>query len=152
MTKIVVESFTMDHTKVTAPFVRRCQTIKTPQGDVISKFDLRFTQPNQDIMPTGAVHALEHLLAGFMREELADIIDLSPMGCRTGFYLIKSGEITEEEVAKAWINALERVLESDDVPAANAVQCGNYRDLSLFGAHEYAKQVLAGLQEKYLER
>ena len=26
--------------------------------------------------------------------------------------------------------------------AANAVQCGNYRDLSLFGAKEYAKHVL----------
>ena len=28
------------------------------------------------------------------------------------------------------------------VPAANPVQCGNYKDLSLFGAKEYAKKVL----------
>ena len=28
------------------------------------------------------------------------------------------------------------------MPAANEIQCGNYRDLSLFGAKEYAKKVL----------
>ncbi len=28
------------------------------------------------------------------------------------------------------------------MPAATAIECGNYRDLSLFGAKEYAKDVL----------
>lgn len=149
MERIVVESFTMDHTKVQAPFVRRCGTVNTPKGDVITKFDLRFTQPNGDTMPTGAVHALEHLLAGYIREELNNVIDISPMGCRTGFYLILACEITEEEVTKALINALSKVTESDQVPAANPIQCGNYRDLSLFGAQEYARQVLTQLNEKY---
>ena len=134
--KIVVESFTMDHTKVVAPFVRSCGRIKTPHGDVISKYDLRFTQPNKQAIPTASIHALEHLLAGFMREELTDIIDLSPMGCRTGFYLIRVGEMTETDVAAAWMRAMEKVLKANAVPAANPVQCGNYRDLSLFGAKE----------------
>ncbi len=149
MKKIVVESFTMDHTKVEAPFVRKCGTITTPKGDVINKFDLRFTQPNGHIMPTGAVHALEHLLAGYIREELNDVVDISPMGCRTGFYLILVGEITEEKVTKALINALNKVIGANEVPAANAVQCGNYRDLSLFGAKEYANGVLEKLKDKY---
>lgn len=150
MKKIIVESFTMDHRKVKAPFVRKCGRIETPKGDVISKFDLRFTQPNREIMPTGAVHALEHLMAGFIREELEDVVDLSPMGCRTGFYLIMVGERQEEEIAKAWIRSLEKVVLAEEVPAANPVQCGNYRDMSLFGAKEFAKDVLKGLREKYL--
>ncbi len=149
MKKIIVESFTMDHTKVKAPFVRKCGIIDTPKGDIITKFDLRFTQPNISAIPTASIHALEHMLAGYIREELDDVVDISPMGCRTGFYLILVGEVTEKKVAEALINALNKVIESDEVPAANAVQCGNYRDLSLFGAKEYAKEMLEKLKNKY---
>lgn len=149
MTKIKVESFSLDHTTVEAPNVRQAEIFNTPLGDTITKYDLRFTQPNENIMPTGAVHALEHLLAGFMREELTDIIDLSPMGCRTGFYLIRLGEASEAEIAQALIKALDKVIQAKDVPARSAVQCGNYRDLSLFGAQEFAKLVSQGLQSKY---
>ena len=149
MKKIIVESFTMDHTKVKAPFVRKCGIIATPKGDIITKFDLRFTQPNISAIPTASIHALEHMLAGYIREELDDVVDISPMGCRTGFYLILVGEVTEKKVAEALINALNKVIESDEVPAANAVQCGNYRDLSLFGAKEYAKEMLEKLKNKY---
>jgi len=146
MKNIAVESFTMDHRKVKAPFVRKCARIETPKGDIITKFDLRFTQPNQGAMPTGAVHALEHMLAVYIREELEDVVDLSPMGCRTGFYLILIGDREEGEVKKALISSLEKVLSSEEVPAANPVQCGNYRDMSLFGAKEYAKEVLESLK------
>lgn len=149
MTEVIVESFTMDHTKVNAPFVRRCGTMRTPHGDVIAKYDLRFTQPNKEIMPTGAVHALEHLLAAFLRTELDSIIDISPMGCRTGFYLTCIGEASEEEIAQHLIKSLEQVMKAEEVPAANAVQCGNYRDLSLFSAKEYARDVISGLRRKY---
>ena len=145
----VVESFTMDHTAVEAPFVRKCGVVKTPKGDVITKFDLRFMQPNKEVMPTGAIHAIEHLVAGFIREELDGVVDISPMGCRTGFYLIVVGELTEKMVAKALINSLEKILSSEEVPAANPVQCGNYRDLCLFGAKEYSKEVLQKLKQKY---
>lgn len=144
--KVIVESFTMDHTKVKAPFVRNAGKVTTPLGDQIVKFDLRFTQPNQDIMPTGAVHALEHLLAGFLREEIEDVVDLSPMGCRTGFYLIKIGEASEDEIKVALIKGLEKVVAAVEVPAANEIQCGNYRDMSLVEAKKYASQVLEGLK------
>ena len=146
--KVVVESFTMDHTKVKAPFVRKCGAITTPKGDIISKYDLRFTQPNLEAMPTGAIHAIEHLMAGFIREELEDVIDISPMGCRTGFYLIKIGNDSEEAIESALINALSKVVEASEIPALNPVQCGNYRDMSLFGAQEYAKEVLEKLKVK----
>ncbi|WP_053955230.1 S-ribosylhomocysteine lyase [Inediibacterium massiliense] len=149
MKKIIVESFTMDHTKVEAPFVRKCGKINTPKGDVITKFDLRFTQPNKEAIPTGAIHSLEHLMAGYIREKVDNVVDLSPMGCRTGFYLIVVGEKQEEEIADALIYTLKKVLDSKEVPAANKIQCGNYRDMSLFGAKEFAKEVLDLLQIKY---
>lgn len=149
MTAIKVESFSLDHTKVSAPHVRQAEVFETPGGDIITKYDLRFTQPNENIMPTATMHALEHLLAGFLRQELPGVIDLSPMGCRTGFYLIRLGEASEREIAAALLAALEKVMEAETVPARNAIQCGNYRDISLFGAQEYAKEVLEGLRKKY---
>lgn len=135
----------MDHTKVKAPFVRQCGVLTGPNGDVVTKFDLRFMQPNKDSIPTAALHALEHLLAGYLRDEIENVIDLSPMGCRTGFYFIVWGTPSVEEVTQALQKSLQRVIEATEIPAANEVQCGNYRDLSLFGAQEYAKLVLAQL-------
>jgi S-ribosylhomocysteine lyase len=139
---VKVESFLLDHTKVKAPFVRQCGVQKGPKGDSITKFDLRFMQPNEAEMPTGAIHTLEHLLAGYMREKLDDIIDISPMGCRTGFYMVAWGEVQVQTVIDALNYALNKVIETTEVPAANEVQCGNYRDHSLFSAIEYARYVL----------
>ncbi|WP_334292843.1 S-ribosylhomocysteine lyase [Geosporobacter subterraneus] len=48
------------------------------------------------------------------------------------------------------MHSLEKVMLAEEVPAANPIQCGNYRDLSLFGAKEYAREVLEKLQRKYL--
>lgn len=137
-----VESFQLDHTKVVAPYIRKCCTLVGKNGDKVTKYDLRFMQPNKDSVPTAALHALEHLLSGFLREEIEGVIDLSPMGCRTGFYFTVWGENDTAVIKKALENALTKVLNAQEVPAANEIQCGNYRDLSLFGAKEYARQVL----------
>ncbi|RKD28758.1 S-ribosylhomocysteine lyase [Thermohalobacter berrensis] len=145
---IKVESFELDHTKVKAPYVRKAGKIIGPKGDIVQKYDLRFVQPNEGAMPTGAMHTIEHLMATYFREEIDDIIDISPMGCRTGFYLVKFGKTDEEEIKKAWINVLKKILETkeEEVPATNEIQCGNYRDHSLFAAKEYVKNVLEGLK------
>ncbi|MDR1473524.1 MAG: S-ribosylhomocysteine lyase [Lactobacillales bacterium] len=138
-----VESFLLDHTKVTAPYVRIAG--KEEQDNVqITKYDLRFVQPNLEEIPTGALHTLEHLIATKLRDELEGIIDISPMGCRTGFYLILWGKYDTATVRDALINVLKFVTATKvaDVPAVSAKECGNYRDHSLFGAQEYAKQIL----------
>ena len=140
-----VESFQLDHRKVKAPYVRKAARLIGPQGDVVTKFDLRFSQPNGGVLPTGALHTLEHLLAVYLREELDGIIDISPMGCRTGFYLSLFGERKKEEIAAALLRALRRVLTATEIPAANEIQCGHYRDHSLFGAREYARLVIEAL-------
>ena len=52
------------------------------------------------------------------------------------------GDIEAKKLKKCSRKALKKVLEANEIPAANEVQCGNYRDLSLFGAKEYAKEAL----------
>jgi S-ribosylhomocysteine lyase len=65
------------------------------------------------------------------------------MGCRTGFYLSLWGEKSVEEVRDALVLSLQDIMKAEEVPAANAIQCGNYRDLSLFGAKEYTSKILS---------
>ena len=137
-----VESFKLDHTKVKAPYVRKCCVLNGAKGDKVSKFDLRFLQPNSETFGTAAMHGLEHLLATYLRETLDNIIDLSPMGCRTGFYLILWGDVDASTIKVGLEKALKMILYANEIPAATAVECGNYKDLSLFGAKEYAKDVL----------
>ncbi|MEG1285063.1 MAG: S-ribosylhomocysteine lyase [Romboutsia sp.] len=137
-----VESFKLDHTKVKAPYIRKCCLLDGLKGDKVSKFDIRFLQPNTETFGTAAIHGLEHLLATYLRETLDNIIDLSPMGCRTGFYLIMWGDVESDIIKEGLEKALEMVLTANEIPAATAVECGNYRDLSLSGAKEYAKEAL----------
>ena len=104
---VKVESFELDHTKVKAPYVRKSGIKIGPKGDIVSKFDLRFVQPNKELLSDKGIHTLEHFLAGFMREKLDDVIDISPMGCKTGFYLTSFGDIDVKDI----IEALEYSLE-----------------------------------------
>lgn len=76
-----VESFTLDHTKVKAPYVRLIAQEQGVKGDVIANYDLRFLQPNEKELPTGVVHTFEHLLADLLRDRIEGIIDISPFGC-----------------------------------------------------------------------
>mgnify|MGYP000395040608 CR=1 FL=1 len=102
-----VESFKLDHNKVKAPFVRKCYVLDGKMGDKVSKFDLRFLQPNKEAFGTAAMHGLEHLLAYELRKNLDGIIDFSPMGCRTGFYLIMWGEVEPQTVKDGLEKALK---------------------------------------------
>lgn len=139
-----VESFSLDHDKVKAPYVRLAGREEGPKGDVISKFDIRLVQPNEEAIPTAALHTLEHASAAYIRDYLDQVIDISPMGCRTGFYMSVWGEPTTEEVAIAYSKTLEDLSQAgwEDIQGTKRKECGNYRDHSLHGAHEYAKEVL----------
>lgn len=137
-----VESFELDHRRVKAPYIRKCCVLDGPVGDKVTKFDIRFLQPNKEAFGTAAMHGLEHLLAHELRDKLEGVIDLSPMGCRTGYYLSIFGDVNAETIKKALEKSLKNILNAEEIPAANEIQCGNYRDLSLFGAKEYAKEAL----------
>jgi S-ribosylhomocysteine lyase len=145
----LLDSFTVDHTKMNAPAVRVAKRMQTPSGDDITVFDLRFCIPNEDKLSVKGIHTLEHLFAGFMREHLngssVEIIDLSPMGCRTGFYMSLLGTPKKKEVVKAWKNSMQDVLKvtsQDDIPELNIYQCGTYKMHSLDDAKNIANSVL----------
>ncbi len=50
---VKVESFTLDHTKVKAPYVRLITVEQGYKGDKISNYDLRLVQPNENAILTG---------------------------------------------------------------------------------------------------
>lgn len=145
--KMNVESFNLDHTKVKAPYIRLASVIDGTHGDVIYKYDLRFKQPNKEHMDMPAVHSLEHLMAELSRNYSEQIVDLSPMGCQTGYYLSVLNESGEEAVFQLVENVLQDVLKATAVPACNEVQCGWAASHSLEGAKELAEDMLAHRDE-----
>ena len=151
-----VESFTLDHTAVKAPYVRLIGTETGPRGDVISNFDVRFVQPNEGEIPTGGLHTIEHLVASLLRDRLDGVIDISPFGCRTGFHLITWGEPVVADVVRAITESLRFIAEEaewSDVPGVDAFSCGNYRDHSLHSAREWSAEILRqGLSLDAFER
>ena len=151
-----VKSFTLDHRKVKAPYVRLITEDTGQIGDVISNYDLRLVQPNQNAIPTAGLHTIEHLLAGLLRDRLDGVIDCSPFGCRTGFHLITWGKHSTTEVAKALKGSLEEIandIQWKDVQGTDKYSCGNYRDHSLFSAKEWSKDILAkGISDDPFER
>lgn len=145
----LLDSFRVDHTRMQAPAVRVAKTMQTPSGDPITVFDLRFCIPNREILSEKGIHTLEHLFAGFMREHLngpeVEIIDISPMGCRTGFYMSLIGTPSERAVGDAWLAAMRdvtRVPSADQIPELNEYQCGTYTLHSLEEAQAIAADIL----------
>lgn len=145
----LLDSFTVDHTRMQAPAVRVAKTMNTPKGDTITVFDLRFCIPNEEILSEKGIHTLEHLFAGFMRDHInaadVEVIDISPMGCRTGFYMSLIGTPDESRVATAWKNAMTDVLavqNQSEIPELNEYQCGTYVMHSLDEAKSIASNVI----------
>ena len=142
--KTNVESFDLDHTKVVAPYVRLAGTKTGAKGDVVTKYDIRFKQPNKAHMEMPSLHSLEHLMADRIRNHSEDVVDLSPMGCQTGFYLALLNYNDYDGVLTIIENTLQDVLKAESVPACNEVQCGWAASHSLEGAKALAEEFLAG--------
>lgn len=148
-----IASFTIDH-NVLLPglYVSRKDTYN---GNTVTTFDLRVTAPNrEDVMSTGTIHTLEHLIATYLRNSPLSprVIYFGPMGCRTGFYLVTFGDMTSEEIFSYVKNAFEFVIAFEgEIPGAKPEECGNYSDQDLLGAKHFAIKYLAELQNKRFE-
>ncbi|MEX3624133.1 S-ribosylhomocysteine lyase [Viridibacillus arvi] len=147
MGKMNVESFNLDHTKVVAPFVRLAGLKKGVNGDEVYKYDIRFKQPNKEHMEMPALHSIEHLMAENIRNHTDHVVDLSPMGCQTGFYLSMINHDNFDEVLDILEKTFNDVLVATEVPACNEVQCGWAASHSLEGAKELAEEMLAKRDE-----
>lgn len=137
-----VESFNLDHTKVKAPYIRLAGTHEGEHGDVIKKYDLRFKQPNKEHMQMPAIHSLEHMLAMFSRNYSDKIVDVSPMGCQTGYYLTVINHDDYDDILNIVENVLEDILKVDKVPATTVEQCGFAASHDLEAAKQHAREML----------
>ncbi len=152
-----ITSFTINHLKLEpGVYVSRVDHY----GDTaITTFDLRMTAPNREpVMNTAEVHTIEHLGATFLRNDPAwkdRIVYFGPMGCRTGFYMLLSGELTSKEVAPLVTRMFEFIRDFEgEVPGAAPRDCGNYLDQNLgmakYLAKRYLDNTLYGIGEKHL--
>jgi len=148
-----IESFQIDHLKLERGLYMHRKDSVGSDG-VVTTFDIRICKPYLDfVMDGAAMHTIEHLGASFLRSKsfYSDrIIYFGPMGCKTGFYLVISGDLGVEEISGtvremfAWISVYEGL-----VPGATTEECGNaeYHDINEARriAHQYYNEVLLHL-------
>lgn len=144
-----ITSFTINHLKLLPGiYVSRKDYV---DNSTITTFDLRITRPNfEPVMNTAEVHTIEHLAATFLRNHSefgSKTIYFGPMGCRTGFYLLLSGDYSSKDIVPLIKELFEFIRDyKDDVPGASAKDCGNYLDMNLnmanYIANKYLKEVI----------
>ncbi|RGO28301.1 S-ribosylhomocysteine lyase [Dorea sp. OM02-2LB] len=140
-----ITSFTIDHLRlVPGVYVSRKDMADT---QTVTTFDLRITRPNEEpVMNTAEVHTIEHLGATFLRNhpEFKDrVLYFGPMGCRTGFYLLLSGDYESADILPLVKEMFQFISTFEgEVPGASAKDCGNYLDMNLPMARFYAKKYL----------
>ncbi len=139
-----IASFSVDHTKLLPGMY-----LSRRDGGVTT-WDIRMKKPNAgDYLTTGSAHALEHLLATYLRNSAQKdhVVYVGPMGCRTGFYLLTQGLGPAEalELARAGLRLAAR--HEGPVPGASEPECGNYRDMDLPLARAEAAAMLAVLED-----
>lgn len=144
-----IASFTINHlTLLPGVYVSR----KDAVGDsVVTTFDLRITRPNAEpVMNTAEVHTIEHLAATFLRNHRefgSRIVYFGPMGCRTGFYLLLSGDFESADILPLLRELFAFIRDyQGEVPGASAIACGNYLDMNLPMANYYGKRYLEVLE------
>lgn len=152
-----ITSFTIDHLKlIPGVYVSR---IDYAGGHPITTFDIRMTSPNDEpVMNTAEVHTIEHLGATFLRnhKEFGEkTIYFGPMGCRTGFYLLLSGNYESREIIPLMKEMFTFIAEFEgEVPGASAKDCGNYLDMNLpmakYLASRFLKEVLEDITDERL--
>lgn len=137
-----IDSFTINHlTLLRGIYVSRRDT--TPSGDVITTFDIRMTEPNRQPAISGrALHAIEHLAATYLRNHpqwASRVIYWGPMGCRTGNYLLLSGELSSEDILPLMRDTFRFIASYEgEIPGATPRDCGNYSYMDIDEARRQA--------------
>ena len=152
-----ITSFTINHLLLQpGVYVSRKDPVG---GTVVTTFDLRLTSPNEEpVMNTAEMHTIEHLAATFLRNHKdygSKTVYFGPMGCRTGFYLLLTGDYESRDIVPLMIEMWEFIRDFEgDVPGASAKDCGNYLDMNLpmakYLAKKYLENVLYDIKEDRL--
>ncbi len=144
----LIQSFSVDHTRIIPGiFTSRVDTVA---GDQVTTYDIRLKRPNREpVIDVAAMHSLEHIIATYLRNDpdwKDEVIYWGPMGCLTGFYLILKGNRAPKEIYDLLLNAFKSVEETQEVPGATAVNCGNYLMHNLDMAKWYAAEFASYLE------
>ena len=144
-----ITSFTIDHIKLQPGlYVSRKDKVG---AETVTTFDLRVTSPNEEpVMNTAEMHTIEHLAATYLRNEPTwkeRVLYFGPMGCRTGFYLLLTGDYSSADVVELVKNCFTFVRDfCGEVPGASAKDCGNYLDMNLPMANYWGAKYAALLE------
>ncbi len=152
-----ITSFTINHlTLLPGIYVSR----KDPVGDaIVTTFDIRITRPNfEPVINTAEIHTIEHLGATFLRNHpkfATKVLYFGPMGCRTGFYLLLTGDFKSSDIVPLMKEMFAFIRDFDgQVPGAAARDCGNYLDMNLpmakYIAGRFLKEILENITEDHL--
>jgi len=132
-----------DHREMKPPSLRRSKRIEvSPDGHCVTVWDLRIAQPNVSHMDPKVLHSLEHFLGSVMPELSSAIVNVAPLGCQTGFYIVAVDIDDIETMANLLETTLRRTLEASEVPLANPLQCGWAESHTLVGAQRVADWLL----------
>ena len=144
-----ITSFTIDHIRLQPGlYVSRKDAVGS---ETVTTFDLRLTSPNDEpVMNTAEVHTIEHLAATFLRNDSAwkdRVLYFGPMGCRTGFYLLLSGDLSSQDVLPLVTDCFRFIRDyRGEVPGASPRDCGNYLDMNLSMANYWGRRYTALLE------
>ena len=144
-----ITSFTIDHIKLQPGlYVSRKDKVG---AETVTTFDLRLTKPNDEpVMNTAEVHTIEHLAATYLRNEPTwkdNVLYFGPMGCRTGFYLLLTGDYTSKDVVPLVLDCFRFIRDyRGEVPGASPKDCGNYLDMNLSMANYWGRKYAALLE------
>lgn len=138
-----IASFTVDHIRLEPGlYVSRKDRVGS---EWVTTFDLRLTSPNDEpVMNTAEMHTIEHLAATYLRNEPEwkdRVLYFGPMGCRTGFYLLLTGDYTSAEVVPLVRDCFRFIASyTGQVPGASPRDCGNYLDMNLPMANYWGRK------------
>ena len=144
-----ITSFTIDHIRLQPGlYVSRKDAVGS---ETVTTFDLRLTSPNEEpVMNTAEVHTIEHLAATFLRNDPAwkdRVLYFGPMGCRAGFYLLLSGDLSSQDVLPLVTDCFRFIRDyRGEVPGASPRDCGNYLDMNLSMANYWGRRYTALLE------
>ena len=144
-----ITSFTIDHLRLKPGlYVSRVDRVG---AQAVTTFDLRITKPNDEpVMNTAEVHTIEHLAATYLRNEPTwkdKVLYFGPMGCRTGFYLLLTGDYTSKDVVPLVLDCFRFIRDyRGEAPGASPKDCGNYLDMNLSMANYWGRKYAALLE------
>ena len=133
----MIESFKKDHTKIIAPSINLSATYEK-DGVMVVKFDIRLVTPNTTYIDDKTMHSMEHLLATAFKQEFQDdMIDLSPMGCKTGFYFTAFICLDMKTRIRKAIKKASTVR----IPKPTKKNCGSYLLHNIEGARVFLERI-----------